>query len=424
MKCRSARAICATRSSSPARLGAQSMIQVRASSLLPILARASAASSRISSAVDPHGYSGDHRIVATARFHTIDATRLGLLAAKTAKAAPVVRSPNKTARGDRMASSTAKRSCARVSRLGNDPRPESPVPRRSWRMSRENRESRSNRSASASTSHRVSMPPQSESSRTRSTGRFGRWSGTRGHPVMRGCVARFRRADHPPTLSDGSRRRCSFEAVRRPSPEYAMLLGAVLLWALNVTVTKYMFEHGWQPLAYGTIRYFAAISLFWIFTYRREGSFRIAREDWHLVAIAAAMIFMQPDRVRLQPRVRAGVDGVAALRDDAGVRRDRLAHLPAGEADARVLGRRRAHVRRGCARRRRCGRRLQLGDEGQPHRDLHRADVGVLHGRDRAAHAEVLAVPDQRGRARARLAAARARLDPADLTPAVPLRRR
>ena len=70
-----------------------------------------------------------------------------------------------------------------------------------------------------------------------------------------------------------------------------MLLGAVLLWALNVTVTKYMFEHGWQPLAYGTIRYFAAISLFWVFTYRREGSFRIAREDWHLVAIAAVMIF-------------------------------------------------------------------------------------------------------------------------------------
>jgi drug/metabolite transporter (DMT)-like permease len=70
-----------------------------------------------------------------------------------------------------------------------------------------------------------------------------------------------------------------------------MLLGAVLLWALNVTVTKYMFEHGWQPLAYGTIRYFAAISLFWVFTFRREGSFRIAREDWHLVAIAAAMIF-------------------------------------------------------------------------------------------------------------------------------------
>jgi drug/metabolite transporter (DMT)-like permease len=70
-----------------------------------------------------------------------------------------------------------------------------------------------------------------------------------------------------------------------------MLLGAVLLWALNVTVTKYMFQHGWAPLAYGTIRYFAAIALFWIYTLRREGSLRIAREDWHLVAIAAAMIF-------------------------------------------------------------------------------------------------------------------------------------
>ncbi len=71
----------------------------------------------------------------------------------------------------------------------------------------------------------------------------------------------------------------------------AMLLGTVLLWALNITVTKYMFEHGWLPLAYGTIRYFAAISLFWIFTYRRERSFRIARADFPLVLLAAFFIF-------------------------------------------------------------------------------------------------------------------------------------
>ena len=71
-----------------------------------------------------------------------------------------------------------------------------------------------------------------------------------------------------------------------------MLLGAVLLWALNITVTKYMFEHGWQPLAYATIRYFAAISIFWIYTWRRERSFRIARADWIYVGIAASMIFV------------------------------------------------------------------------------------------------------------------------------------
>jgi drug/metabolite transporter (DMT)-like permease len=71
-----------------------------------------------------------------------------------------------------------------------------------------------------------------------------------------------------------------------------MLLGAVVLWALNVTVTKYMFEHGWLPLAYATIRYFVAIALFWIYTWWREGTFRIARADWIYVGIAAATIFV------------------------------------------------------------------------------------------------------------------------------------
>ena len=71
-----------------------------------------------------------------------------------------------------------------------------------------------------------------------------------------------------------------------------MLLGTVLLWALNVTVTKYMFEHGWKPLAYGTIRYFVAIALFWAFTYWRERSFRIARNDLWLVGLAALTIFL------------------------------------------------------------------------------------------------------------------------------------
>jgi drug/metabolite transporter (DMT)-like permease len=71
-----------------------------------------------------------------------------------------------------------------------------------------------------------------------------------------------------------------------------MLFGTVLLWALNITVTKYMFQHGWHPLAYGTIRYFVAIALFWCFTYYRERSFRIARKDMWLVLLAAAMIFL------------------------------------------------------------------------------------------------------------------------------------
>ena len=70
-----------------------------------------------------------------------------------------------------------------------------------------------------------------------------------------------------------------------------MLLGTVLLWALNSTVTRYVLTHGFQPLAYATIRYAAATLLFWAFTWSRERSFRIARRDLRYIAIAATMIF-------------------------------------------------------------------------------------------------------------------------------------
>src|SRR5918912_1465779 len=80
--------------------------------------------------------------------------------------------------------------------------------------------------------------------------------------------------------------------VRRVSPVDLMLLGTVLLWALNITVTRYVLTHGWRPLSYGTIRYFAATALFWCFTYWREGSFRVRWRDIRLVGAAALLIFL------------------------------------------------------------------------------------------------------------------------------------
>jgi len=71
-----------------------------------------------------------------------------------------------------------------------------------------------------------------------------------------------------------------------------MLLGTVLLWALNSTVTRYVLTHGFKPLAYGTTRYGSAVVLFWAFTWWRERSFRIARADLRWVALAAGMIFV------------------------------------------------------------------------------------------------------------------------------------
>jgi drug/metabolite transporter (DMT)-like permease len=70
-----------------------------------------------------------------------------------------------------------------------------------------------------------------------------------------------------------------------------MLLGTVLLWALNATVTRYVLTHGFHPLAYATTRYAIATALFWLFTWWRERSFRIAPRDLRYIGIAAVMIF-------------------------------------------------------------------------------------------------------------------------------------
>src|ERR1700730_16287867 len=71
-----------------------------------------------------------------------------------------------------------------------------------------------------------------------------------------------------------------------------MLLGTILLWALNITVTRYVLTHGFRPLAYGTVRYLAATTLFWGFTWQRERSFRVRLADWQLVGLAALLIFV------------------------------------------------------------------------------------------------------------------------------------
>jgi drug/metabolite transporter (DMT)-like permease len=80
--------------------------------------------------------------------------------------------------------------------------------------------------------------------------------------------------------------------VRRVHAVDLMLLGTVLLWALNSTVTRYVLTHGFQPLAYATIRYAAATALFWAFTYSRERSFRISTRDLRYVAIAAVAVYV------------------------------------------------------------------------------------------------------------------------------------
>ncbi len=179
--------------------------------------------------------------------------------------------------------------------------------------------------------------------------------------------------------------------MRRFSPVDAMLLGTVLLWALNVTVTKYLFLQGWQPLAYAVIRYFCATALFWIYTYHREHSFRIDRADLWLVLLAGGLIYV--NQICFVYGLKLGAATTMALLlattpifiglVTVMLRLEHL-HRQFWVGAAVDVPRRAADHGR---------RRRQLLDErrGRPARALHRADVGLLHDRDRAADAEVLA---------------------------------
>jgi drug/metabolite transporter (DMT)-like permease len=66
-----------------------------------------------------------------------------------------------------------------------------------------------------------------------------------------------------------------------------MLLVTVMIWSLNFTVTKYVLNHGFKPLAYGGVRFGAAALLFTGVTYARERSFRLRRRDVPLIVGAA-----------------------------------------------------------------------------------------------------------------------------------------
>jgi drug/metabolite transporter (DMT)-like permease len=70
-----------------------------------------------------------------------------------------------------------------------------------------------------------------------------------------------------------------------------MLLSTVLIWAFNVTVTKYVLSHGFRPLAYASIRYVAAALLAAALAYSLERSLRMSgRRTFALLAFATAVL--------------------------------------------------------------------------------------------------------------------------------------
>jgi drug/metabolite transporter (DMT)-like permease len=70
-----------------------------------------------------------------------------------------------------------------------------------------------------------------------------------------------------------------------------MLLGTVSLWALNFTVSKYILDHGFRPLAYSSVRYACAAVLFAAITLAWESSLWIGRRELPLIVFCTAVLF-------------------------------------------------------------------------------------------------------------------------------------
>jgi drug/metabolite transporter (DMT)-like permease len=75
-------------------------------------------------------------------------------------------------------------------------------------------------------------------------------------------------------------------------PVHLMLLATVFLWALNLTVTRYILQHGFEPLAYAVVRYGLASAIFVAIAVVAERTLRIARRDLGLVALAAVLLWL------------------------------------------------------------------------------------------------------------------------------------
>jgi drug/metabolite transporter (DMT)-like permease len=80
--------------------------------------------------------------------------------------------------------------------------------------------------------------------------------------------------------------------MRRPTTVELMLLTTIALWALNLTVSRYILTHGFQPLAYATVRYGLAVVVFVVLALALERSLRIRRGDLSLAGGAAALVYV------------------------------------------------------------------------------------------------------------------------------------
>jgi drug/metabolite transporter (DMT)-like permease len=100
--------------------------------------------------------------------------------------------------------------------------------------------------------------------------------------------------------------------MRRPSPVDLMLIATIVIWAFNITVTKYVLTHGFQPLAYGAIRYGAAAILAVAVAVVLEGSLRVGGRR-NLALVGAASVLLLINQVSFVYALKLGSATTVAL---------------------------------------------------------------------------------------------------------------
>ena len=100
--------------------------------------------------------------------------------------------------------------------------------------------------------------------------------------------------------------------VRRPSAAEVGLLVTVLIWSLNFTLTKYVLDEGFKPLAYSSLRFAAAAVVFAAITFALERSFWMRRNDFVLL-VAAVVIGIWLNQIAFVYSLKYTTASTAAL---------------------------------------------------------------------------------------------------------------
>lgn len=78
--------------------------------------------------------------------------------------------------------------------------------------------------------------------------------------------------------------------MRRPTTVELMLLTTVFLWALNLSITKYLLEEGVAPLSYSVVRYGLAGVIFVALTLLVERALRVDRRHLPILALTVVIL--------------------------------------------------------------------------------------------------------------------------------------